>query len=141
MTKAKPNFAAGKLKSFVERIERVEIEIGSLNADKSEIYKEARGEGFDPAIIRLVVRERGKDELKRVEQGELFDLYWGAIHNENSTVGKPIATRVHVREDAPVKSVTLDDIPIASAHLVPPPADDELPDIPPQFDRRPKVAA
>lgn len=84
--------AADQLRSFVERIERVEEEISSLNADKSDIYKEARSLGFDVKTIRKVVSQRKLDTHERDEQDALFDLYWSKIH------GGP--SRVHVHEEA-----------------------------------------
>lgn len=53
------NSGGQQLRAFIERIERVEEEIKSLNADKSEIYKEARGNGFDVKTMRKVVTQGG----------------------------------------------------------------------------------
>jgi uncharacterized protein (UPF0335 family) len=44
--------AAAKLKSFVERIERLENEKAELAADVREVYAEAKGNGFDTKIVR-----------------------------------------------------------------------------------------
>ena len=75
------NTASGvRLKSFVERIERVEGDIAGLNGDKKEIYAEAKEAGFDPKIIRLVVRDRRMDARERKDQYDLFDLYWAGVH-------------------------------------------------------------
>lgn len=57
--------AAGQLRAFVERIERIEAEIKEMNADKSEIYKEARGVGFDVKAIRKCVAKRKLDDDDR----------------------------------------------------------------------------
>lgn len=56
-----PNIPADRLKSFVERIERVEEETKALNEDKKEIYAEAKGAGFDTAVLRQLIRDRKKD--------------------------------------------------------------------------------
>ena len=56
--------AADQLRSFVERIERLQDEIDGLNADKSDVFKEAKGSGCDVAAIREVIsvrRKRAKD--------------------------------------------------------------------------------
>ena len=87
----KPNevggIAADRLKSFVERIERLEEEKAALAADIREIYSEAKGAGFDVPTIRRVVKERGLDEMDRTYQYEMFDIYWGAVqHGSVATV-------------------------------------------------------
>lgn len=78
---------AAKLKSFVERIERLEEEIKELNADKSEVYKEAKGNGFDVKIIRKVVAIRRQETAERVEQEALIDLYLSAIGMDRAIAG------------------------------------------------------
>lgn len=70
---------AQQLKSIVERIERLESEIKALNEDKSEVYGEAKGNGFDKKIIRKVVALRRQETSERVEQEQLIDLYLSAI--------------------------------------------------------------
>lgn len=71
--------AADRLRSFVERIERLDEEIGALNSDKSEVYKEAKGDGFDPKIMRQVIRLRKMDGDDRQEAETLLDLYKQAL--------------------------------------------------------------
>lgn len=68
-----------QLKSFVERIEHVESEIGALNDDKKDIYAEMRGVGYDPKIVRKVIARRKKDPDKLREEDELVDLYARAL--------------------------------------------------------------
>lgn len=75
--------AADQLKAIVQRVERLEDEIADLNADKSEIYKEARANGFDVKVIKKVVSKRKIDEHEREEQDNVFDLYWNAVHGLN----------------------------------------------------------
>jgi len=82
------------VRAFVERIERLETEISELNADKSDIYKEARGMGFDVKALRKVVAQRKLDPADREERDAMFDLYWHAVHG----TGMGDATRVHVHE-------------------------------------------
>ncbi|MDH5188200.1 MAG: DUF2312 domain-containing protein [Rhodospirillaceae bacterium] len=71
--------AADKLRSFVERIERLEEEKAALSADIREVYSEAKGSGFDIKIIRQVVRLRKLDQSERQEQEELLDVYRRAL--------------------------------------------------------------
>lgn len=83
--------AAAKLRAFIERVERIEADIADLNSDKSEVYKELRGEGYDVKTVRKIVAKRKLDSFEREEQDALFELYWDALHNGSS--------RVHVHED------------------------------------------
>jgi uncharacterized protein (UPF0335 family) len=71
--------AQGKLKSIVERIERLEEDKAAVAADLKEVYAEAKGEGFDTKILRKVVRLRKQDVAKRQEEEALIDLYISAI--------------------------------------------------------------
>ena len=71
--------AADRLRSFIERIERLEEEKAALAADIREIYSEAKGTGFDVKIIRQVVRLRKMDQSDRREQEEILDLYKRAL--------------------------------------------------------------
>jgi uncharacterized protein (UPF0335 family) len=71
--------AQGKLKSFVERIERLEADKAQVMGDLKEVYAEAKGEGFDTKILRKVVRLRKSDAAKRSEEEALIELYLSAI--------------------------------------------------------------
>ncbi len=71
--------AQGRLKSLIERIERLEEDKTAVMADLKEVYSEAKGEGFDSKIIRKVVRLRKQDKAKRQEEEALVDLYLSAI--------------------------------------------------------------
>jgi uncharacterized protein (UPF0335 family) len=71
--------AQGKLKSLIERIERLEEDRRAVSADLKEVYAEAKGEGFDTKILRKVVRLRALDSAKRQEEEALIDLYIAAI--------------------------------------------------------------
>ena len=65
----------GRLKSLVERIERLEGEKAALADDIKEIYSEVKSAGYDAKIVRQVIRLRKMDKADRVEQQELLDLY------------------------------------------------------------------
>jgi uncharacterized protein (UPF0335 family) len=71
--------AAAKLKSFVERIERLENEKSELAADVREVYSEAKGNGFDTKIMRQVIKLRKMEPADRTEQDALLDLYRKAL--------------------------------------------------------------
>jgi uncharacterized protein (UPF0335 family) len=71
--------AGERLKSFVERIEKLEEERTSLGADIREVYSEAKGSGFDIKIMRQVIRLRKMEPAERAEMDELLDIYKQAI--------------------------------------------------------------
>jgi len=76
---AKSGFAKDRLRSFVERIERLEEERAALTADIREVYAEAKGEGFDTKTMRAVVRLRKLDKADFQEREAMLDLYLGAL--------------------------------------------------------------
>lgn len=67
------------LKSYIERIEKLEEEKAALQADVKEVYNEAKANGFDTKIMRQVVRLRKMDQQDRQEQEHLLDLYKRAL--------------------------------------------------------------
>jgi uncharacterized protein (UPF0335 family) len=71
--------AADRLRSFIERIERLEEEKAALSADVREVYAEAKSVGFDVKVMRQVVRLRKMESADRRELEELLDLYMGAL--------------------------------------------------------------
>ena len=71
--------AASRLKSFIERIERLEEEKAGIAGDIREVYSEAKGEGFDSKVMRQVIRLRKMDRNDRQEQEALLDLYLQAL--------------------------------------------------------------
>jgi uncharacterized protein (UPF0335 family) len=71
--------AAQRLRSFIERIERLEEEKAALAADIREVYAEAKGDGFDVKTMRQIVRLRKLDSADRAEQEALLDLYKAAL--------------------------------------------------------------
>lgn len=68
-----------RLKSFIERVERLEEEKAALAADIKDVYSEAKSAGFDVKIIRQLIRIRKADPQDRREQEELLELYMSAI--------------------------------------------------------------
>ena len=84
------NLSGERLQSYVNRIERIQEEIDASNADKREIYAEAKGDGFNVKTLKKLIQERRQDPADRKEQLELFDLYWGALGG-GTTKAKPCA--------------------------------------------------
>lgn len=71
--------AADRLKSIVERIERLEEERKALASDIKDIYSEAKAAGFEPAIVRQLIRLRKKEPSEIEEQEALLDIYRRAL--------------------------------------------------------------
>ena len=67
------------LRAFIERIEKLEEEKRSIADDVKEIYVEAKSMGFDPKIIREVIRIRKQDKSKREEFEAVLELYLNAL--------------------------------------------------------------
>jgi uncharacterized protein (UPF0335 family) len=76
---SKSGFAKDQLKSFIERVERLEKEKAALTADIREVYSEAKGTGLDTAIMRQVVRLRKLDKADFQERQAILDLYLSAL--------------------------------------------------------------
>jgi len=74
----------GQLQQFVRQIEGLNGEIKTLSLDKSEIYKAAKQQGYDPKILRKVITERALKPHERAEQAELFQAYWKAVEAERA---------------------------------------------------------
>ncbi len=71
--------AGKRLKSFLDRIERLEEEKKGLAEDIKEIYAEAKGTGFDVKTMRKILKLRKMETDKRREEEELLELYKAAI--------------------------------------------------------------
>ena len=71
--------AGDQLKSYIERIERLEEEKAALMEDIREVYSEAKGNGFDVKIMRQIVRLRKLDTNDRSEQEAILEVYKAAL--------------------------------------------------------------
>ena len=71
--------AADQLKSFIERIERLEEEKAALAGDIKEIFLEAKGNGFDTKAMRKILSLRRKDHAERMEEEAILELYMQAL--------------------------------------------------------------
>jgi uncharacterized protein (UPF0335 family) len=76
---ADKGISAQRLKSFIQRIERLEEEKKSLAGDIREVYSEAKSGGFDAKIMRKVVSLRKLDKAERAEQEALLQVYLDAV--------------------------------------------------------------
>lgn len=70
---------AGHLRAFIERIECLHEERKALSTDISEVYGEAKANGFDVKIIKEIVKIRGEDRDKRLEHEAILDVYLAAL--------------------------------------------------------------
>ena len=68
-----------RLLSIIERFERLASEIADLRTDQKEIMSEAKSAGYDPKIIRALIKERAEDENKRAEREALLETYRAAL--------------------------------------------------------------
>jgi uncharacterized protein (UPF0335 family) len=71
--------AGEQLKSFIERIERLEEEKRALSGDIKEVYAEAKGTGFEPKVMRQIIKIRKMDKEELDEEESLLDLYKRAL--------------------------------------------------------------
>jgi uncharacterized protein (UPF0335 family) len=71
--------AADRLRSLVERIERLAEERKEIGADIKDIYAEAKSAGFDVAVMRQLIRLRAKEPAEVEEQEALLDVYRRAL--------------------------------------------------------------
>jgi uncharacterized protein (UPF0335 family) len=71
--------AGERLRSFLERVERLEEEKTTIAGDIKEVFAEAKGEGYDTKTMRKIIRLRKMDKAKRQEEEALLDLYLSAL--------------------------------------------------------------
>lgn len=68
-----------KLRLYIERLENLEHTKAELMEDISEVFAEAKGEGFDLKVLRTVLKIRKMKPQERAEQEELVNLYLSAL--------------------------------------------------------------
>lgn len=71
--------AQGRLRGFIERLERLDEDKQAVMADMKEVFIEAKGEGYDVKIMRKVLRINKMDKAKRQEEEAILDLYLSAL--------------------------------------------------------------
>lgn len=72
-------FSKDQLRAVIERVERLEEEKKTISADIGDIYKEARGNGYDTKALKTIVRMRKQDAGERAEQESILDSYLLAL--------------------------------------------------------------
>jgi uncharacterized protein (UPF0335 family) len=68
-----------QLRAVIERIEGIEAEIKERSDDRGDIYKEAKGNGYDVKALRTIVRMRKQDAGERAEQEAILETYMQAM--------------------------------------------------------------
>ncbi|KQQ24135.1 hypothetical protein ASF58_16255 [Methylobacterium sp. Leaf125] len=71
--------AGDRIRSIIERVEKVEEEIKDLMEAKKEIFMEAKGEGLDVKILKEILKLRKLDQDERDEHETLLDVYMRAM--------------------------------------------------------------
>jgi len=71
--------AADRLRSIIERVERLEEERKALGGDIKDIFAEAKSAGFDVKVIRQIIRLRKQEPAEVEEQETLLDIYRRAL--------------------------------------------------------------
>ena len=71
--------AADRLRSFIERVERLEEDKAAIMNDIKEVFAEAKGEGYDVKTLRQVIRLRKMDRADRQEMEAMLELYLSAL--------------------------------------------------------------
>jgi uncharacterized protein (UPF0335 family) len=81
MSEATPsaNTSGSQLSQYIDRIERLEEEKRALMADIRDIYSEAHATGFEPKIMRQIIKMRGLDKEVLAEQDILLSTYRAAV--------------------------------------------------------------
>lgn len=88
------NLATDKLKSFIERVERLNEEKSNLTADIASVFSEAKGSGFDVKVMRKLIARRKMDKAEREEMDALIEVYEDALGELKDTpLGKSAMTR------------------------------------------------
>lgn len=76
---APAGFAKEQLKSFIERIERLEEEKKSISDDIKDVFAEAKANGFDTTALRAILKIRKEDVDDRKEREAIIELYLQAL--------------------------------------------------------------
>ena len=79
ITETSQTVAAGQLRAFIERIERLDEDKQAIADDIKEVFAELKGTGFDTKAVRTLIRLRKKDQAERQEEEAILDLYKAAL--------------------------------------------------------------
>lgn len=75
--------AQGRLRSLIERLERLDEDKQAVMVDMKEVFAEAKGEGYDVVILRKLLSLRKKDKAKLQEQNAILQLYAATVGCED----------------------------------------------------------
>lgn len=79
MSRAGHNLAADQLRGIVERVERLEEEKKGIATDIKDVMAEAKANGFDPKVIKEIIKLRKKDRHELDEFEYTLDIYKRAL--------------------------------------------------------------
>lgn len=79
ITETTQTVAAGQLRAFIERIERLHEDRKAIADDIKEVFAEAKGTGFDTKAMKVILRLRAQDQAQRQEEEAIIDLYKAAL--------------------------------------------------------------
>lgn len=79
ITESSQTVAAGQLRAFIERVERIDEEISGMKDDRKDVFAEMKGTGFDTKAVRKILALRKKDKAEREEEEAILDLYMSAL--------------------------------------------------------------
>ena len=68
-----------RLRLLIERVERLEEEKKGIADDIRDVFAEAKSAGYDPKIMREVIKLRAMDKDARDERDALLDSYRSAL--------------------------------------------------------------
>lgn len=73
------NIAGDQLRSFIERIERLEEDKATVLDDIRDVFAEAKGNGFDTKTMRKILKLRKMKPQERNEEEHMLDIYLRAL--------------------------------------------------------------
>ena len=71
--------SGNQFKLFIEKIEKMESEKANMMENIKEVFAESKSSGFDPKIMKEIIKIRKMKNEDRIEQEELLDIYKAAI--------------------------------------------------------------
>jgi uncharacterized protein (UPF0335 family) len=102
--------AADQLRLFIERIERLEEEKKGISDDVRDVYAEAKSNGYDPKIMRAIVKLRKMETHTRQEQDALMETYRAALG-----LGVPYSARAKPATEKTPTEEAIEEKPLAEA--------------------------
>lgn len=82
ITESSQTVAAGQLRAFIERIERLEEDKKNVSEDIKDVFAEMKGTGFDTKAVKTIIRIRKMDKNSRDEEQSILELYMSALGME-----------------------------------------------------------